>query len=52
MFLNTLLLFVILFYVYPLKYMFTLFTDGHPRPARGACRRAGRRFSSRSTASA
>lgn len=33
MFLNTLLLFVILFYVYPLKYMFTLFTQGimgHP----------------------
>jgi len=28
MFLNTLLLFVILFYVYPLKYMFTLFTMG------------------------
>lgn len=31
--LNTLLLFVILFYVYPLKYMFTLFTQGilgHP----------------------
>jgi uncharacterized membrane protein len=27
-FLNTLLLFVILFYVYPLKYMFTLFTMG------------------------
>ena len=33
MFLNTLLLFVLLFYVYPLKYMFTLFTQGimgHP----------------------
>jgi uncharacterized membrane protein len=28
MFLNTLLLFVILFYVYPLKYIFTLFTAG------------------------
>ncbi|MEA2166245.1 MAG: hypothetical protein QOK37_4372 [Thermoanaerobaculia bacterium] len=28
MFLNTVLLFVILFYVYPLKYMFTLFTMG------------------------
>jgi uncharacterized membrane protein len=28
MFLNTLLLFVILFYVYPLKYVFTLFTAG------------------------
>jgi len=28
MFLNTLLLFVILFYVYPLKYVFTLFTMG------------------------
>ena len=28
MFLNTLLLFVLLFYVYPLKYMFTLFTLG------------------------
>src|SRR5882724_4726058 len=26
--LNTFLLFVILFYVYPLKYMFTLFTQG------------------------
>jgi uncharacterized membrane protein len=39
--LNTLLLFVILFYVYPLKYMFTLFTQeilGHPSdvPASGA----------------
>jgi uncharacterized membrane protein len=39
--LNTLLLFVILFYVYPLKYMFTLFTNeilGHPSdvPASGA----------------
>jgi len=38
--LNTLLLFVILFYVYPLKYMFTLFTQeilGHPSdvPASG-----------------
>ncbi|MEA2238027.1 MAG: hypothetical protein QOC81_2751 [Thermoanaerobaculia bacterium] len=28
MFLNTVLLFVILFYVYPLKYMFTLFAQG------------------------
>ncbi len=28
MFLNTVLLFVLLFYVYPLKYMFTLFTQG------------------------
>ena len=28
MFLNTLLLFVILFYVYPLKYMFTMLTMG------------------------
>jgi len=41
MFLNTLLLFVILFYVYPLKYMFTLFANqilGHPSdvPASGA----------------
>ncbi len=39
--LNTFLLFVILFYVYPLKYMFTLFTQGilgHPAemPAGGA----------------
>jgi len=41
MFLNTLLLFVILFYVYPLKYMFTIFTQqilGHQSdvPASGA----------------
>jgi uncharacterized membrane protein len=39
--LNTMLLFVILFYVYPLKYMFTLFANeilGHPSdvPASGA----------------
>src|SRR5438309_5442171 len=39
--LNTFLLFVILFYVYPLKYVFTLFTQeilGHPSdvPASGA----------------